>query len=66
MGGSNSRKLEYVAPSGKKLVQTASFQVLWMRKRTYSVPLKLKTGASGHAVTDEVLQNLAASGAYGV
>lgn len=35
-------------------------------RRTYSLPVKWKTGAIGHAVRDEVLQNLVASGAYGV
>ena len=62
MRGGNPRKLGCVPPS-ETLVQLASFEVLGMLKRTYSLPLKSKTGASGHALRDEVLQNLAGAGA---
>lgn len=62
MRGGNPRQLGGVPPS-EKLVPLAWLEVLGMMKRTYSLALKLKTGASGHALRDEVLQNLAASGA---
>lgn len=66
MRGSNSRKLGCIAPTGKMISSTSSTRDIEDKIGTYSVPLKLKTGAIGHALKDEVLQNLTASGAYDV